>query len=85
MALVFGLLGILLAIIRKNRLAAFIAVLLLSHILLHSVIFGMIENRYIVPIYPIILIYSAYFLVECVNQVLASGAVMGRSISTTSS
>ena len=54
-----GLLGMLLSIIQKNKLAFSISLLALVHIFVHALILGFIEHRYLVSVFPLLVIFSS--------------------------
>ena len=66
--IIFGLLGIGLAIIKKHKMGILISSLIIGHIFLHAIIMGYIENRYLAAIYPIFTIFAAYALNIILNK-----------------
>lgn len=57
-----GIIGIVLALIKKQNLALFYGLIPISLIITLAGLLGFIEQRYLVPAYPFLVIFSAYTL-----------------------
>ncbi len=56
--------GIIFAFIRRNKLAILLPLLVVAHVLAHAVALGWIYNWYLIPVYPIFVIYACYAVSE---------------------